>query len=151
MLRERVPLRDVVAFTEWWAAKTELETPGKGTKKVTKSSWDRHKNGEHFQMVEKTVIVPLADEAAAYETVSDIAREMVKRYGGKLNDPKWVPDAREAREWAALEAKVADIDQRRRDEEGLKALLLGAGYSKPRVIDVTPIELPATAGEETGR
>lgn len=124
MYREGLGAREVTDFTNWWLERSE--EPNK--KKVSKSAWDRHKTNAHFQMQATQVVTPVAD--GRYTNVQDIADEMVRRYGTKLENPTWMPDAREAREWAALVAKVADLEQRRRDENKLMGLMLGASYQK---------------------
>jgi hypothetical protein len=134
MLREGIGVREVADFTNWWLSRGLAEGE-KPPKPITKSAWDRHKNGPHFAMTVETVS---ADASGQYGNVQDIADEMVRRYGTKLDDPNWMPDARETREWAALVAKVADLEQRRRDEAKLMGLMLGASFKPPTVIEVTP-------------
>ena len=144
MLREGIGVRDVADFINWRVAKDVA--PGETAPTVTKSAVDRHKNGTngsgaHFVLEERKAI----PTDAKFTTVEDIAREMVRRYGAQLEDPNWLPSDRDVREWASLMGKLNDLEQRRRDEEKLFALMAGATFKKPeaipaRVIDVTPKE-----------
>jgi hypothetical protein len=141
LLREGVGVREVADFLTWWLNK-ELPA-GEKPKVLSKSSVDRHKNGGHFALKPADEAIDLTN--VEFTDVEGIAREMLRRYGAKLKDPTYIPSAKEAQDWAALEAKVADLEQRRRDQNELMALMAGATFRKPAaltagvtVIDVTP-------------
>lgn len=139
MLREGIGVRDVAAFTNWWLSTTPA-LAGDKVPTVTKSGWDRHKNSGHFVLEDRKELA----KDAKFTNVEDIALEMVRRYGSQLEDPNWLPADRDVREWAALMGKLDDLEQRRRDDAKLHALMSGAAFRKPAlpVIDVTPKELP---------
>lgn len=144
MIREGLSVREATDFSNWWLEREWREKPeGEKAPTVTKSSWDRHKQSEHFVVEEKKDL----PTDAKFTNVEDIALEMVRRYGSQLEDPNWLPADRDVREWAALMGKLNDIEQRRRDEARLTALMAGAAFKKPPVVDTTAREL--TAGVTT--
>jgi hypothetical protein len=141
LLREGVGVREVSDFLSWWLNRELKE--GEKPRQVTKSALDRHKNSGHFVLKPDEEVIDLSN--VEFTDVESIAREMLRRYGAKLKDPTYVPNAREAQDWAALEAKTADLEARRRDHNQLLALMAGAAYKRPvaiaaSVIDVTPQE-----------
>jgi len=138
LMREKVTLRDVAEFLEWFLNR---ESPGETPKKVSKSALDRHK--DHFSLDESKSLA----ETGQYQTVEDISAELVRRYGLLLENPDWVPAGKEVREWAALMAKVADIEQRRREDARLQALLAGAAFQAPPPIEVIQVHPQLDSGE----
>lgn len=137
-MREGLGVRDVTDFCNWWLERNTTVEEGKKPPTVAKSAWDRHKNNDHFVLEERKEL----PTEGRFTTVEAIASEMVRRYGAQLEDPNYLPSDRDVREWAALMGKLDDLEQRRRDEQKLMALMAGAAFKKPTVIDVTPAPIP---------
>lgn len=129
LLSAGISVRDVGDFTQWWAEKHE-----KPDWKVTRSSLSRHRINHPWGDKAEAKPLELDEEV---QTVQTMVREMLRRYQAVLKDPSWVPSDREMREWVNTAAKIADLEQRREEEQSLRALLSGIGY-RPRVVEVHP-------------
>lgn len=121
LLRERVGVRDVKDFTDWWAAKY-------GTKPVTKSAWSRHKVSGHFEMTSK---VHVDDDGTVLDLDEMVDRLFEEWQKANRGEPV---NARELREWLKLRASIrADIERREQGKE-MTDLLMGASHKE----EITP-------------
>lgn len=138
-MRLGMSVRDVSDFTTWWAEHH-------GTTKVTKSAWDRHKRNNHFDIELPTSPTTVIDDEV--KTLRDMVLDMFKRY--QASKQGHVPDSREMREWLSLDAKIADIQQRRDEETKLRALLAGMAYQPEElpILEATTVRVETIVKEE---
>lgn len=103
---------------------------------ASKSSLDRHKNSDpaHFDMIGKTIVINESDEV---KNLREFVGDMFIRFQ-KANKDK-IPTHKEMIDLLLADAKLADIEQRRKDENLIKGLLMGAAY-KTNVVEVKQLE-----------
>ena len=111
LLKMHVGLREVAAFTEWWAERF-------GTAKTTKSAWERHRSDGHFSTETKPTVVmdgePVLD-------LDDFVDEMWTVWQ-KANRTK-IPDENRLMKWIELRTKIRGDLERRNEEKRMRAAL----------------------------
>lgn len=121
MLKAGVGLREVAEFMTWQGEQD-------GSKiKISKSALDRHRANGHFVSEETVDISQVTDEEV--KSLRDYARDLFKAYQ-KANKGK-VPSTKELIDFLLADAKLADIESRRKDEESLRVLMSGASFKRP--------------------
>lgn len=119
MMRGGVGVRDVSDFSGWYANAYDLKC------KVTKSALDRHKNNSHFDVTLSGVRIELDGEVM---NLREYARKLFESYQ-KANQDK-VPSTKELIDFLLADAKLADIEARRQDQDKLMEFMAGASYKK---------------------
>ena len=130
-----VSLREVVDLSEWLSVKRENQKL-----KVSKSALDRHRNNGHFVAddAERVEVNPDDEIKSLREFVREAFAAFQKATKGK------VPSHKEMMDLLLADAKLADIEERRRDEAVLRTLLAGAAPTS------TESPSPAPEGEQRG-
>lgn len=120
LLRAGLTIRDAADFSSWYAMRND-ERP------VLKSAWGRHKINGHMPVLDNHK----RDEDKEVQTLQDMVTDMFQRFQANRKD--YVPSSQEMRDWMTLEARIADLQQRRQDERDLRALVSGMSYTPPPV------------------
>jgi len=138
LLRMHVSIRDVTEFSKWWVEKHGLP------KVLAKSAWHRHKLNGHFSMLDGRPEIE-----REVQSLQDLVADMFKRF--QAGNKGYVPTHQEMREWLTLEARIADLQQRREDERNLRQLVAGMSYAPPKTVEVVRVEngAPNEMGEPT--
>lgn len=124
LLNAKVGVRDVAEFSDWFAEKQQIKAG------VSKSALDRHRTNHHFQSP-SDVQAPVDLDGDAL-SLRDWVSQMFERYQ-KANKDK-VPSHKEIVDLLEADAKLSQLDQRRRNEEQLKVLLGGAAFVRPEEV-----------------
>jgi len=130
LIRAEVAMRDVSDFSEWYGIKNEVKT------KVTKSALDRHKQNGHFKSDVKLDI----ELDGKILSVREYAQRIFEVYQ-KANKGK-VPSTKEVIDFLTADAKLADLEARRKDEQELSKLIGGTSYKRPTGESVVEIQEP---------
>lgn len=124
-MKENIGVRDVAAFSEWWASRF-------GTSAATKSAWARHRAGSHYEVrpdIQREDGTPLDLDTL----VDDLFAAWLKANKGIT------PSAKELREWLKLRASIrADLESRK-NAGVLEAMLLDAGHKPKEVTDAVQV------------
>ena len=126
LMRHGVSVYNIADYLEF------LKQRGDIPNNVSKSSLDRHKNSDpaHFDLLGKTIVINESDEV---KNLREFVGDMFIRFQ-KANKDK-IPTHKEMIDLLLADAKLADIEQRRKDENLIKGLLLGASY-KANIVEV---------------
>jgi hypothetical protein len=119
VVRAGLSIRDAADFAEFWG--TRNATPIK----ISKSALSRHKTEGHFQS-ELSVEIELDGTILS---VREYAQKIFEVYQ-KANKGK-VPSTKEVIDFLTADAKLADLEARRKDEQELSKLIGGTAYKKP--------------------
>ena len=118
-MRAGLGTRDVADFGLWWGTKNGAPV------KVSKSALDRHKQNAHFDGTLSGVHVELNGEVV---NLREYAKRLFETYQ-KANQDK-IPSTKELIDFLLADAKLADIEARRTDQDKLMEFMQGAAYQQ---------------------